>query len=354
MTPTPSGNPLTTRKARRIVLPLLLTASLPALAADVPYNAGLHRLSVPYFETAIDVAVWVPTHAEEAVIEAGPFSPMAAGGAAIAPGRHPLLLLSHGTGGMNLNHHTLAAAMARAGYIVAAPTHPGDNYRDRHLIADPRYWLERPRQLSVVLDALLASARYGERIDRTRIGAIGHSAGGYSVAALAGLQPDPARLRAHCSDGAGDPACAYADPAFGVADPAPEPFALPAGHMPPMPVGDPRIHAVAMLAPVGAVFAENTAARPGVRLRLIAAGRDEVLTAADHAERLRSLEPKVEASVAEDAGHFAFMAPVAARWRPVLGMIAEDPPGFDRAAFQRPLATALVDWFDDALAAPGR
>ena len=91
-----------------------------------------------------------------------------------------------------------------------------------------------------------------------------------------------------------------------------------------------------------------------MRLRLIAAGQDEVLPTAEHANRLVSLEPRIEAMQAAGAGHFAFMAPVAERWRPLLGPIAYDPPGFDRAAFQSVLAGQLIDWFGGALLAPGR
>ncbi|MEZ5651680.1 MAG: hypothetical protein R3E87_14175 [Burkholderiaceae bacterium] len=348
---TPGGSSRTRARgtsSRRGLIVAMATMALVMSAHAAPYTAGLHRLEVPYFDTKIDVAIWAPARAPESHIEAGPFSPDAAAGAAIAAGRHPLLLLSHGTGGMNLNHHTLAAALARQGYIVAAPTHPGDNYRDRGMIADPRYWQERPRQLVVTLDALLASARFGGAIDDHRIGAIGHSAGGFAVGALAGLRPDRARLGAHCARSS-DPACAYADPSFGVVDPRPQAFVLPADFAPASTVDDPRIGAVAMLAPLAAVFADDARARPQLRLMMIEAEHDEVLTRDDHAARLRRLEPRVEAAVLDGAGHFGFMAPIAPRWRPMLGMIARDPAGFDRAAAQTWLANRLGDWFDRSL-----
>lgn len=55
-------------------------------------------------------------------------------------------------------HSTLAQALARNGYLVAALRHPGDNYQDRSLLekGPERYFDERPRQASRVIDAILA------------------------------------------------------------------------------------------------------------------------------------------------------------------------------------------------------
>ena len=60
-------------------------------------------------------------------------------------------------------------------------------------------WRRRPRQLSAVLDRLLGDAEFGPRIDPARIGAVGHSAGGYSVLALIGGRADMAVLARHCT-----------------------------------------------------------------------------------------------------------------------------------------------------------
>ena len=108
-----------------------------------------------------------------------------------------LILISHGTGGTELNHHNLGTRLARDGYLVAALRHAGDNWQDRSLITSGRYFSERPLQISRVLDALLASPEWGPRIPTERIGAVGHSAGGYSVLALAGAQTDPQRSVQH-------------------------------------------------------------------------------------------------------------------------------------------------------------
>jgi predicted dienelactone hydrolase len=117
-----------------------------------------------------------------------------------------LILLSHGTGGSELGHSTLAQALAQSGYLVAALRHPGDNWQDTALRDGPgaeRYFVQRPQQVSHVIDALLQDPLWKDRIARDscgpRVGALGHSAGGYTVLALAGGVPQWSRLSAHCS-----------------------------------------------------------------------------------------------------------------------------------------------------------
>jgi len=44
--------------------------------------------------------------------------------------RHPLILVSHGFGGVARQMTRLGAPLARAGYVVVAVDHPGTNGRD--------------------------------------------------------------------------------------------------------------------------------------------------------------------------------------------------------------------------------
>src|SRR5258706_12954217 len=103
-----------------------------------------------------------------------------------ALGKFPLVVVSHGTGGSSLSHYRFALALARSGFVVAAPEHPGDNYRDRSLVADTRYGYERPRQVSRVLDDLPADPEWKGRSDSDPIGPVRHSAGGATVRAPVG------------------------------------------------------------------------------------------------------------------------------------------------------------------------
>ena len=58
--------------------------------------------------------------------------------------------------GSELGHSTLAQALARSGYLVAALRHPGDNWQDTSLRDGPgasRYFSQRPAQVSHVIGA---------------------------------------------------------------------------------------------------------------------------------------------------------------------------------------------------------
>ena len=155
---------------------------------------------------------YYPTQAPARVIAMGPFSVDVAIQAPPDPQIKGLIVLSHGVGGTELGHSSLAEALARDGWLVAALRHPGDNWKDRSLVQKgaARYFTERPQHVSHVIDALLRDPQWRDRIGRDaigpRIGAVGHSAGGYTVLALAGGEPDLSRLATHCAEsGADDP-----------------------------------------------------------------------------------------------------------------------------------------------------
>jgi predicted dienelactone hydrolase len=153
----------------------------------------------------IVVALYYPTQAPSQAIAMGPFTLQVAVQGPPEATVKGLIVLSHGTGGSELAHSRLAEALARDGYLVAALRHPGDNWQDRSLLKDRSgaYFSERPRQVTRVIDALLSDPQWSERIAKDasgpRIGAVGHSAGGYTVLALGGGAPDLSRIASHCS-----------------------------------------------------------------------------------------------------------------------------------------------------------
>lgn len=131
---------------------------LAAVATAAPMLAVLQRLSLDTAPTEkIEVAICYPTATIALEQSLGPLTmtvalvapfPSTASNESNAATTHPLIMLSHGTGGNNLTRHELAAALARSGYIVAALTHPGDNFRDRSMVGSPKYLSECPRQVS--------------------------------------------------------------------------------------------------------------------------------------------------------------------------------------------------------------
>jgi dienelactone hydrolase len=107
-----------------------------------------------------------------------------AAGVAVAAGRFPLVLFSHGLHGGPHRYAGLAASLAAAGFVVAAPAYPhtrgdaADFLRAdiRNQPADAAYVLGRLRRLG--RDPLAG------HIDADRVAAIGHSAGGYTTTGL--------------------------------------------------------------------------------------------------------------------------------------------------------------------------
>jgi len=112
------------------------------------------------------VAMYYPTLAAPRTIAMGPFALNAAIGGKPLDKVNALILRSHGVSGSELDHSVLAQALARNGYLVAAIRHPGANWQDRSLLekSPERYFDERPRQGSRVIDAILADAAWKARI----------------------------------------------------------------------------------------------------------------------------------------------------------------------------------------------
>ncbi|MDP4150795.1 MAG: alpha/beta fold hydrolase [Bacteroidota bacterium] len=108
----------------------------------------------------------------------------------------PLILLSHGAGGSRQDLQWLADGLVRRGFIVAAVDHYGSTYDNRIPEDFAQPW-RRPLDISYVLTALLKDTLFGSVIDPKRIGAAGHSIGGYTVLALAGGKLDLDAIRAY-------------------------------------------------------------------------------------------------------------------------------------------------------------
>ena len=96
----------------------------------------------------------------------------------------PVVLVSHGTGGSGSAMGWLAEPLAAAGFRVVAVDHHGNDFVGGYHPAAFLFVWERPRDLTVVLDALAAEAPVGP------VAVAGFSAGGYTAAALVGARAD--------------------------------------------------------------------------------------------------------------------------------------------------------------------
>ncbi len=292
------------------------------------------------------VALYYPTMAAPRAIPMGPFTLEVAIGAKPVDKVKALILLSHGIGGSELGHSILAQALARNGYLVAALRHPGDNWQDRSLIekSPERYFDERPRQASRVIDTLLADLAWKDRIatdgQGPRVGALGHSAGGYTVLALAGARPDLARMQKHCLDQASE------DPIFcSIGRSA---GAMPQQLAPSPTLKDERVRAIVAMAPTGVLLTGESLASVRAATMVYEAELDRFLVPRFHVQWVARNLPAPNLRRVPNAWHFAFMNTPGMPIPSPDGDVAANPPGFDRAAFLNQLAIELTAFFDRA------
>jgi predicted dienelactone hydrolase len=110
----------------------------------------------------------------------------------LASGPFPLVLFSHGNNGVRFQSFFFASHLASHGFIVVCPDHHGNTFTDNlQEIVDPEAPLNRPLDMSFLIDEFLAfNAEPGNffegAIEPSKIGASGHSFGGYTSFALAG------------------------------------------------------------------------------------------------------------------------------------------------------------------------
>ena len=220
---------------------LALGAGLAALPASA---AGLSLIEVSIVDASpMAGAVWYPCATLPGKVPIGDCLTLPGAEDCPIVGAHlPLIVVSHGFGGNFAGHHDTAAALADAGFIVAAITHPADKVRDQ----DPSgaeaiaALTSRPKDIVHLIDFMLGSWLHAAEIDPNRIGFFGFSRGGFTGlalvggmldtrAAIAGACPPNAAMKA-CADfrasGAGAPAitlvneprikaAVLADPLFG-------------------------------------------------------------------------------------------------------------------------------------------
>jgi len=184
---------------KSLVIAALVAAACPSLAEAA---TGFRQIVVGA-ETSrpFEAALWYPAEgagSESTVGETAAFVGITASIDAVpAPGKHPLVLLSHGYRGNWRNLNWLAAELVAAGYAVAAPNHPATMTSDWRPVEAAKLW-QRPSDISRLLDALFADASLVGPIDPARIAAAGHSLGGWTVLELAGGRYDPALSAADC------------------------------------------------------------------------------------------------------------------------------------------------------------
>ncbi len=308
-----------------------------ASQAQVP-SVGLRQIQ----SNGMPITLVYPTAAAAQDVTYGAFTAQVASNAAPLPvassaasGKRALIVLSHGTAGSALPDHTLAANLARAGFVVAQPEHRGDNWQD-FSNAGPESWKTRPQDVSETIDAVARDPELAPLVDIRRVGVHGMSAGGVTGLALAGAQWRMLNLAKHCAQNLDEDIGFCLNGLAGKTWPqlmrktqffmakvltesnAPDNLkvvyggkssaqATDQGHDP---RPDPRIAAVSLAVPVGAIFTPESLARIRIPVALSTSGDDGVLLPRFHSQHV--LKHCTHCTLLSDqpkAGHFDWLSP---------------------------------------------
>ncbi|MBF0501708.1 MAG: alpha/beta fold hydrolase [Candidatus Riflebacteria bacterium] len=236
--------------------------------------------------------------------------------APVAQGRFPLIVISHGGGGSHLVYRTIGTHLAKNGYIVAMPEHPGNNRSNNELEGTHENLVNRPRHIRLTIDAISSDARYHDCVQVASTAIIGHSMGGYTALAVAGGIPwSKTRERVDV-------------------------------------VSDPRVRALVLLAPATAFYyPEDSLRNVTVPILMLVAEHDDI-TPRWQAELVLDRVPdrtQVTFRVIENAGHLSFLSPFPLHMRNAKFLPSTDPNGFDREKFHEQLPAEILSFLDKQL-----
>ncbi|CAN5893317.1 dienelactone hydrolase [soil metagenome] len=323
------------------------------LAGTCAQAAGFqHGIAADPEGKPLEIGIWYPSQSAPQSVTMGPTTMSVAVNGPVNAAMNgpvqgkalPLIVMSHGNGGSFLGHYDTAIALADAGFVVAAVTHTGDNYKDQSRATDV---MDRPRQISRVIDHMLSTWDGRATIDAARIGMFGFSSGAFTTLASIGGVPDFSTVGPMCRQYPGDYACQLiAKSGNGNITPPPASALARAA--------DPRIKAAVVAAPaLGFMFAADGLKNVKVPVQLWRAGDDAVLPHPRYAEVVRLALPEAPQApdyhVVANAGHYDFLVPCSSALASIAPTICTSAAGFDRAAFHASFNAAVVGFFSKTL-----
>jgi predicted dienelactone hydrolase len=289
-----------------IVSAMLLTQQL----ATGSENVGVREIKSPSRERGADleVTVWYPsdsggkpTMLGESVFFVGTPASL---DAPISDGKFPLVLLSHGAGlaGNAQALSWIAAPLAKQGFIVAAPTHPGNTGAKRSAKETMKLWL-RPADISETLNAISKEDHFKEHLEPNRTGILGLSMGGNTALAIAGARIDPERLAKYCDIDSLNPSLCQWVRQSGV-----DLHAMDLG-LAGRDNEDPRITFAMAIDPAPVdVFKFNSFSRISIAFDLVNLGRSGKIPLTTQAREIGDAIPLATYSMIEDASHYTMFA----------------------------------------------
>src|SRR5262245_1599660 len=119
------------------------------LASPKVEAAGFRFIDIPADENgpAVTGGGWAPSARPAQEMTLHLTAVVATKNCPVAGERLPLIVMSHGSGSWFGAHRDTAAALADAGFVVAAIDHPGDNAADRSRIDTLSILIDRPADI---------------------------------------------------------------------------------------------------------------------------------------------------------------------------------------------------------------
>lgn len=319
------------------------TALVISLAGAGAHAAGFQRgFAADPDGKPLEIGTWYPSQDTARPVTMGPTTMSVAVNGTLLGKALPLVVMSHGNGGSFLGHFDTAIALADAGFVVVAVTHTGDNYADQSRSVDV---MDRPRQISRVIDHMLSTWVGHALIDPARIGMFGFSSGGFTALVSIGGIPDFSRIAPMCRQYPADFVCQL------VAKSSSQLV------VPLMPAtagaADPRIKAAVVAAPaLGFTFSPDGLKNVKVPVQLWRADNDVIVPHPRYAEAVRLALPEApDYHVVPSAGHFDFLVPCSSALASIAPAICTSAVGFDRAAFHASFDASVVSFFSKTLGA---
>jgi len=318
---------------------ILLSVFYFFLELTVANAAGVRNFDIPAdgVGPGIRLLVWTPCAETPQEMDARGAIFFAVPGCAVTGEKLPLIVISHGRRGWFGGHHDTAAALADAGFVVAALNHPGDTWRDTSRTDSLSVLVERPADIKRLIDYMLDGWPDAARIDARRIGLYGFSFGGYTGLAVIGGNPDLRKGLPNCATSS-LLACKQ----------------LENGEAPSQPVtSDARVRAAVIVDPYPAfMFPEKNLKEVSVPVQLWSsdpAQNADGLSGCCAAAIKQGL-PTPDYHFATNAKHFSFLATCTPKEAKSNPLACTDAPGFDRNDFHQHFHAEMIGFFRKHLA----
>ncbi|MBT1159980.1 dienelactone hydrolase family protein [Aminobacter anthyllidis] len=278
-------------------------------------EVGVREITVAQPDRDLAVTVWYPATAGGKPVLTGDNKIFkgaeAATDAPPLPGRFPLVLLSHGSGGRVEAMSWLATELAKAGFVVAGPNHPGTTSGNSTPAATPKLW-QRTGDLSAVIDSMTKDASWNGLLDADRIAIVGFSLGGAAAMEISGARANLEAYASYC-DSYGKWDCAWYAGGQGYVND--EPVKVDKVDLRTVDKArfeqsnlDHRIQTAVLVDPgLAQAYDEQSLKEIGIPMHFINLGSAETIPLAVISDRLAKLTPKGTYATVAGATHFSFL-----------------------------------------------